>query len=252
MAKALTQRQGAFCLAYVETCNASEAYRRAYSTNASPKTINEKASRLLKEGKIGARIADLRAPAVEAARITHASHLQRLHALGGKAEAKGQFSAAIGAEVARGKVAGLYDEKPPPEVPELTPEERMKRLLEVVIVGARRARERDGSQLLTELLRAAFEEERRPFLKLIKEFLDSERKARVPPLPLQVEHGRDEVAAMRPEGSQMVSSRLPITTTASGVLTGPSASAEAGANGTPMRRLPSRAEEPEWVRRARR
>jgi phage terminase small subunit len=40
----LTQRQEKFCLAYIETGNASESYRRAYNAeNMKPVTINRKA-----------------------------------------------------------------------------------------------------------------------------------------------------------------------------------------------------------------
>jgi len=51
----LTQKQEAFVLAYIKTGNASEAYRQVCNTNASAKTIHEKASRLLAEGKVWAR-----------------------------------------------------------------------------------------------------------------------------------------------------------------------------------------------------
>ena len=58
----LTPKEEAFCLAYLETGNASEAYRLSYSAKtASAKTINEKASRLLDKDKIGARLAEIRA-----------------------------------------------------------------------------------------------------------------------------------------------------------------------------------------------
>jgi phage terminase small subunit len=53
--KPLTPKQEAFVLAYVKTGNASEAYREAYNTKASAKTIHEKSSRLLAEGKVRAR-----------------------------------------------------------------------------------------------------------------------------------------------------------------------------------------------------
>lgn len=57
----LTVKQEKFCNNYVETGNASEAYRRSYSCeNMKSETINEKASRLLKECKISARIEELR------------------------------------------------------------------------------------------------------------------------------------------------------------------------------------------------
>ena len=47
--------------------NASEAYRQVYDTNASAKTINEKASRLLAEGKVRARFEALQGKVTERA-----------------------------------------------------------------------------------------------------------------------------------------------------------------------------------------
>jgi phage terminase small subunit len=51
--------------------NASDAYREAYHAgNMTPKTINEAASRLLKNSKVSARIAELKAPAILAAGLS--------------------------------------------------------------------------------------------------------------------------------------------------------------------------------------
>lgn len=108
----LTQKQEAFCIAYVETGNASEAYRRAYdAAGMQPATVNRKAKELLDNGKIAARLAEIRGPVVEAARVTLEAHLARLHGLSVAAEQAMQYSAAISAEVSRGKAAGLYVEK---------------------------------------------------------------------------------------------------------------------------------------------
>lgn len=108
----LTQKQEAFCVAYIETGNGSEAYRKTYNAKAmAAKTVNEKASRLLAMGKVRARLDELRKPAAESAQITLTSHLLRLEELSVAAEQAGQYSAAISAEVSRGKAAGLYVEK---------------------------------------------------------------------------------------------------------------------------------------------
>ena len=57
----LTPKQEAFAQAYVETGNASEAYRRAYDAeNMQPQTIAVKASELLASGKVSVRVAELR------------------------------------------------------------------------------------------------------------------------------------------------------------------------------------------------
>lgn len=108
----LTAKQEAFCLAYVESGNATDAYRKAgYSPAMSEKTVNEAASRLLKNSKVAARIDALRKPAAEAATMTLAGHLARLEELSKAAEDAGNYSAAINAEIARGKAAGVHIEK---------------------------------------------------------------------------------------------------------------------------------------------
>lgn len=65
--KALTQKQEAFALAYVETGNAAEAYRRAYDVRAATKhdSIYVAASRLLSDPKILLRVETLQRQAAE-------------------------------------------------------------------------------------------------------------------------------------------------------------------------------------------
>lgn len=108
----LTIKQEAFCLTYIELGNASAAYRSAYNASRmKPTTINRKAKELLDNGKVAARLEQLRAPVRERAQITLESHLERLNHLSLIAEKAEQYSAAIKAEESRGKVAGLYVEK---------------------------------------------------------------------------------------------------------------------------------------------
>jgi phage terminase small subunit len=53
----LTPKQEAFCRAYVETGNASEAYRRSYdASKMAPATINRRATELLANSTIRARV----------------------------------------------------------------------------------------------------------------------------------------------------------------------------------------------------
>lgn len=79
----LTPKQEAFCLAYVETGNASEAYRRAYSArNMSAKTVWEKASRLLSEGKVRARLDELRAAVANETIIKEARVIEEVARIG--------------------------------------------------------------------------------------------------------------------------------------------------------------------------
>ena len=108
----LTPKQEAFCLAYLETGNASEAYRRAYDAeNMKPESINRKAKDVIDNVKIAARIEALRKPALKRAQMTLEGHLADLQMLRDKALEADQFSAAISAEVARGKAAGVHIEK---------------------------------------------------------------------------------------------------------------------------------------------
>ncbi|MBV7387252.1 terminase small subunit [Pasteurellaceae bacterium TAE3-ERU1] len=108
----LTQKQVNFCNAYLETGNASEAYRQAYNAeNMKAETINRKASELMSNGKVKARIEEMREKAAQGAQVTLESHLERLAELSLAAQENGQYSAAINAEIARGKAAGLYTEK---------------------------------------------------------------------------------------------------------------------------------------------
>lgn len=111
----LTQRQEAFCLAFIETGNASEAYRRAYTTKRmSTKTVNEAASRLLTHGKVIARVANLRAKAADKAVLTLEKHLDKLAELRDLAVKDAEWDAAIRAETKRGEAAGLYPDRSKP------------------------------------------------------------------------------------------------------------------------------------------
>lgn len=108
----LTGKQEAFCIAYIETGNASEAYRQAYNAGKmKPETINRTAKELVDNPKIAARIQELRAPAVEKAQITLEQHLADLRRLRDLAEASEKYGPAVTAEMARGKAAGLYVDK---------------------------------------------------------------------------------------------------------------------------------------------
>lgn len=75
----LTQKQETFCLAFIETGNASEAYRRSYSAKRmSAKTVHECASRLLTDRKVSARVAALRAKVAERAELSAAQIMASL------------------------------------------------------------------------------------------------------------------------------------------------------------------------------
>lgn len=107
----LTVKQEKFCQQYLKTGNASQAYRKAYCAGAmKPATVNRTAKELLDNPKIAARMLQLRGPAARRAQMTLEGHLTDLQKLRDEARKKGQFSAAISAEVARGKASGIHVE----------------------------------------------------------------------------------------------------------------------------------------------
>lgn len=70
MTQRLTQKQEAFAIAYIKSGNASKAYRNAYDAKGmTAKSVNELACRLLKQVKVAARVEELRAPALAAAKM---------------------------------------------------------------------------------------------------------------------------------------------------------------------------------------
>ena len=111
MAK-LTAKQEKFCTEFVQCGNAAEAYRHAYSAGKmKPETVWSNASRLLGNSKVKARVQELQYAAAQKAQVTLEGHLEALRRLRDLAVEEGQFSAAITAEISRGKAAGLYTDK---------------------------------------------------------------------------------------------------------------------------------------------
>jgi len=104
----VTPKQEAFCLAYIETGNASEAYRRAYNAeNMKPETVNRKAKDLLDNGKITARLAELREPILERHGDTVDSLLKELESARARALAVDRPSAAVSATMGKARLLGL-------------------------------------------------------------------------------------------------------------------------------------------------
>lgn len=78
--KPLTQKQEAFCLAFIEANNATEAYRAVYNVKpgASPDAVNVWASELRSDRRVAVRIAELQQRAANKAELTRAWVLERL------------------------------------------------------------------------------------------------------------------------------------------------------------------------------
>lgn len=104
----MTPKREAFCLAYIETGNASEAYRRAFSAeNMKPETVNNKGYELLQKGEIRARLAELREPIMERHGDTVDSLLGELEAARTRALAVDRPSAAVSATMGKARLLGL-------------------------------------------------------------------------------------------------------------------------------------------------
>lgn len=120
MAK-LTPKQENFCQKYIELGNASEAYRQSYDCqNMKDDSINRKAKELLDNGKITARLDELRNNHQNRHNATIDSIINELDEAREVAKESGNASAMINATVAKAKVLGLLDKK------ELAPKQEQK------------------------------------------------------------------------------------------------------------------------------
>lgn len=78
----LTPKQEKFCQVYVDSDNASYAYRQAYNAeNMKPETVWSHASRLLKDGKVWARVEEIRAERAEETKVDRARCEEELMAI---------------------------------------------------------------------------------------------------------------------------------------------------------------------------
>ena len=110
----MTPKQEAFCQAYIETGNATEAYRRSYDAgNMAPATVNRKATELMQNGTITARLEQLQSKHAERHEITVDKLTDMATAaydLAMTAEVAAP-AAAISAVLAIGKLHGLVVDK---------------------------------------------------------------------------------------------------------------------------------------------
>lgn len=107
---ALTVKQEKFCQAYVETGNASEAYRSAYSADKMKmESVNRKAKELLDNGKITARVAELQQDHRTKHNITVSDLLRELEEARKAAltAETPQASAAVAATMGKARITGL-------------------------------------------------------------------------------------------------------------------------------------------------
>lgn len=103
-----TDKMQAFCLAYAETANAAEAYRRAYNTEKmATATIGREAYKLLQNPMIEARITELQAQAMARNEYTVDTLLKELEDARQLAIKGGKAAAAVSATMGKAKLLGL-------------------------------------------------------------------------------------------------------------------------------------------------
>jgi phage terminase small subunit len=114
----LTPQQEAFCQAYVETSNASEAYRRAYPLSIAwkPGALWVQACRALDRPNVRLRIEELQSEAQKRHEITLETIIKMLKEDRDLAVSVGQASAAVSATKAIAEYHGIK----PPEKLEVT------------------------------------------------------------------------------------------------------------------------------------
>lgn len=111
---ALTAKQEAFCLAYLETRNASEAYRTAYKAKAmKPETVHREAKALIDHPKVATRLAELQAQVLERHALTVDDLVAELDENRGVAlkALVPQSAAATAATLGKAKLLGFLKDK---------------------------------------------------------------------------------------------------------------------------------------------
>lgn len=105
----LTVKQEAFCQAYVETGNASEAYRRAYpkSQKWADTSVTVNASKMLKNADVLLRVGELKDAVLKRHEITVDTLVIELEEARQLAKSTETPSAMVAATMGKGKLLGL-------------------------------------------------------------------------------------------------------------------------------------------------
>ena len=108
----LTPKQEKFCQVYIETGNASEAYRQAYNTEKmKPESVNSKGYQLLQQVQITARLDELRAEHKKRHEITVDTLVAELEEARKLAFETDKAAAAVSATMGKAKLLGLVVDK---------------------------------------------------------------------------------------------------------------------------------------------
>lgn len=108
----LTPKQERFCQVYIETGNASEAYRQSYNTaKMKPETVNRTAKQLLDNRKIAATLDELREEHAKRHEITVDTLVAELEEARKLAFETEKAAAAVSATMGKAKLLGLVVDK---------------------------------------------------------------------------------------------------------------------------------------------
>lgn len=109
---ALTAKQEAFCQAIVAGMSQADAYRKAYDAeNMKPATVQSKASILMADGKVRARVEELRQPVIKKVRYGLEQAMLEAEEAFQVAKGKENGGAMVAAATLRAKLNGLLVEK---------------------------------------------------------------------------------------------------------------------------------------------
>lgn len=110
--RTLTPKQERFAQVYIETGNASEAYRQAYDAeNMAAKTIWEAASRTLADSKVAARVMELQEKHAKQHEVTVESLAKEYEEARSLGLMEKQPSAMVSATTGKAKLYGLVVDK---------------------------------------------------------------------------------------------------------------------------------------------
>lgn len=111
MARKLTDRQIKFAQLVASGKSNIDSYMEAYDVTEKKPGHNTSASMLLKNRMVADMISELKDPVVHRIGITLENHLLTLQEISNEARSAGHYSAAVAAEVARAKAAGIHIER---------------------------------------------------------------------------------------------------------------------------------------------
>ena len=114
----LTPKQEKFCQVYLETGNATEAYRQAYNPTGKPATQNRAAKALLDNSKIAARLSELQAETKERHDITVDTLIRELEEARKVGKDRGQAAAMVQATMSKAKLLGIEGSEDDDETPQ--------------------------------------------------------------------------------------------------------------------------------------